>query len=141
MKKLSVCVLVIPQSKQRYNTIGDWWLDEATGILEIRVSDMGNWKYEHLVSVHEYLEALLCLARGIKEADVTAFDLAFEKRPDTKITDEPGDDVLAPYFREHQFATSVEKYLASELKIDWHQYSERVTYTLISNTTGKECGA
>jgi hypothetical protein len=35
---------------------------------------------------------------------------------------EPGDDPRAPYYREHQFASGMERLMAAELGIDWQQY-------------------
>lgn len=114
---------------QRYETIGDWLFD-GNGDLQIRVSDMGNWKYECLVALHEAIEALLCKDRGIEEEAVSKFDIDFEvmRKIEPKLIGdmEPGDMPTAPYYSEHQFATSIEKMIAKELKVDWEHYNKTV---------------
>lgn len=117
---------VIPHSEHRYPTVGDWRPGTPD---EVIVSDMHNEDYEFLVMIHELLEFYLCKKRGIRDQDVTAFDVQFEKERDKglhTIADEPGDSPLAPYFREHQFATAIERVLARELGVDWDTYSDIV---------------
>ena len=36
-------------------------------------------------------------------------------------------DIAAPYYREHQFATCVERLLALELGVEWNKYDEVVS--------------
>jgi hypothetical protein len=119
-----------PHHLQRYDTCGDWnYSDSKDGEtlrFDVSVSEMPDWRYEALVGVHELVEALLCKHRGISDADVTAFDVAYEaKRPEGDDS-EPGDDPAAPYHREHQFATQVEKLLAAELGVDWQAYEAAI---------------
>src|SRR5579862_3622522 len=106
---MNITIKTIPQSAQRYETIGDYWFDEA-GNIELRVSDTGNWKYEALVALNELVEVLLCKERGISEPDIKAFDEAYEaNRPAGDYDSEPGDDPLAPYGKEHRFAENLER--------------------------------
>jgi hypothetical protein len=77
---------------------------------------MGNEEYEFLVVIHELVECMLCKFRGINESAVDQWDKSF-----TGIG-EPGDDPLAPYHREHTFATSIEKLVAQEIGVDWDTY-------------------
>jgi hypothetical protein len=122
MKK--IIIKTIPDSHQRYNTVGDYYTDED-GNRIFAVSDMNNWKYEFLVAVHELIEAALCQDRGITDDAIDAFDLAFEEKRllDPNIG-EPGDREEAPYYKEHQFATKIEKMLAEELGVSWDTYTE-----------------
>jgi ASC-1-like (ASCH) protein len=116
-------VKIIPHEKQRYPTVGDWLVNKDT--LFIVVSDMKRDSYHHLVAVHEYTEAILCLQAGIDEQAVTDFDVTFELwREEGKVGefDEPGNDPRAPYFKQHQAATEVEKCLAKALGVDWNAY-------------------
>ncbi len=39
---------------------------------------------------------------------------------------EPGDDPDAPYFKEHQFASIIERQMAYELGVDWQAYNKRL---------------
>jgi hypothetical protein len=116
---------VIPHSEHRYETVGDYWYPNST-TMELRVSDMGNSDYEFLVQIHELIEAHLCRKRGISEPDIKAFDEAFEANREEGNEDEPGDSPLAPYQKEHQFATSIERQLAEALGVDWEAYDNAV---------------
>lgn len=118
----------INHSQQRYETCGDWKVIKSKeDIFDIRVSDMQNDDYAFLIMVHELVEAYLCTKRGIKEEDVSAFDVEFEKNRKEDDVSEPGDADNAPYRKEHQFATSVEKLIAQELDVDWDEYDNKVT--------------
>jgi hypothetical protein len=126
---MKILIETIPHSEQRYPTVGDWfWKSSRTkdfddkgkgpdwhekDTLVIRVSAMSDWRYEVLVGLHEAIEALLCKHAGVSEAIVDAFDLNF------KGEGEPGDDIGAPYHRQHEMATYVEQFLASGLDVDW----------------------
>ena len=115
----------IPHDRQRYETVGDWI--ECRGHLRhVRVSEMDNEDYAFLVGIHEQIEAWLCIKRGISQESVDKFDIAFEQHRDLGDENEPGDDPAAPYRCEHQFATKVERMLATELGIDWDIYDHTV---------------
>ncbi|SRR6266404_144416 len=114
----------VMHSQQRYDTVGDY--QEAHGFISFTVSDMNNWKYEALVSVHELVEKILVNARGIADKSIDDFDMDFEQNRDLGDESEPGDSRQAPYFAEHQFATMVEKMLAVELGVDWDHYDQAV---------------
>ncbi len=121
-------IKTIPHPEQRYPTTGDYWRGES-GAEEIRVSDVGNPDYEFLVALHELVEWYLTEKRGIREEDVSAFDIQFEKEIKNGAHSphaEPGFDPRAPYKKEHMFATKIEKEIAEELGIDWETYSERL---------------
>lgn len=111
---IAVEMCAIPHTEQRYDTLGDWF--ERDGVLQIRASQAPDPRYEMLVAIHELIEATLCAHRGITEAAVDAFDLSWDG------SGEPGDDRAAPYYREHQFATSIERLMAHELGVDWNEY-------------------
>jgi hypothetical protein len=128
---LRVEVKVIPHKEQRYDTVGDWWFEPDTKgpALQIRVSNMGDWRYEYLVAQHEQNEAMLCFARCISGAEVTVFDIMYEDRRrsgDSEFQGECGDHALAPYRKEHFFATTQERAMAAELGVDWSEYEEAV---------------
>lgn len=116
---MNITIKTIPHAEQRYETVGDWWFDEA-GNLEIRVSNMGNWKHEALVAFHELAEVLLCRDRGISAEAVDMFDERY------KGDGEPGDQPDAPYRKEHFFATTVERMLCAEFREDWAEYDDAV---------------
>lgn len=125
VEPLRVVIEEIPHVEQRYNTCGDWFVT-ADGTWHIRVSNTGKWQHAALVAVHELVEMILCRQRDISETDVTQFDLDFEAaRPEGNM-DEPGDDPSAPYQKEHQFATTVELLLATELGVKWRDYEKAI---------------
>lgn len=126
---MNISIKTIPHDSQRYETVGDWKFDEK-GDLEITISDMGDWKKEVLVGIHELIEVVLCKDRNISDEVVTEFDKKFEKMreefPDIIGDDEPGQHPKAPYVNEHNVATRVEVMMAGELKVDWEEYAKSV---------------
>jgi len=111
---MRIIIETIEHKDQRYNTVGDWQFigDE----LIIKVSKLGDERYEYLVGLHELVEAYLCKAYGITSVEVDAFDLAHKDDID------PGDIPSAPYYRQHLFATIIEHIIADELDVDWDAY-------------------
>jgi hypothetical protein len=119
-KHVQIIIETVPQSRQAYDTAGDWrW---RNGTLHITVSAMSNWRYEALVAIHETVEALLCRSRGVSEQAVTAWDTGPGKR-----LDDPGDDPRSPYHAEHVAATRIEREFAKELAVNWRAYDREVT--------------
>ncbi len=130
---IRVVIETIPHSEHRYPTVGDWWWSEAPGTAEeqlnIRVSALGNWKYEMAVAFHEFREALHCKALGITQEAVDAFDMQFEKDREAGLhepDDEPGDDPKAPYAVPHHEATYAERNLIRSLGEDWNEYGKAI---------------
>lgn len=121
MKK--IIIKTIPHKEQRYDTAGDWYSKTSLfteDAIRIRVSKLGNPKYEFLVALHELIEMFLCHERGIGEDLVDKFDFAW------KGNSESGDDPNSPYYKEHQFATIIERLMAHELGVDWQTYNQRL---------------
>ena len=114
-------IQVIPHSQQRYPTVGDYWIDD-NNTLQIRISDLKDFRMNMLVLIHELVEVVLTEHAGIPEPDIMAFDMAFEKERPRNNLEEPGDCKLAPYYREHQMASCVEKLVACFLQVNWKEY-------------------
>lgn len=91
---------------------------------------MGDWRYSMLIAFHEMAEALLCKKDGVKEEDVTAFDVSFENLREEHPTligeVEPGDMESAPYHEQHKRATNLEQMLAIGLDVSWREYNKKV---------------
>lgn len=119
----SINIEIIPHENQRYETPGDYWIDDDK-IMQIRVSDMGDFKKESLVYIHEIVEYILVLSRGISEKEIMDFDIEFEKNREEGNNNEPGDEVDAPYQNEHNYATSVERMMCAALGIKWNEYDK-----------------
>lgn len=126
----SAVIEEIPHKKQRYPTVGDWVPPKnSSKPVKIRVSKMKDRRYTFLVGLHELIEYELCKEHGIKDKDVVAFDVKFEEERAAGLhsaSDEPGDDPRAPYYKEHQFATKVEKQMARRLHVKWSEYAAAV---------------
>jgi hypothetical protein len=118
----------IPHAGQRYETAGDYWTDKE-GVEQFRVSYLPDWRHGFLIFLHEVVEDGLCKDRGINEEDIKAFDIKFNEEVDERLHDpdaEPGDDPRAPYYKEHQFATAIEKLFCHELGLNWQEYESAV---------------
>jgi hypothetical protein len=125
---LAINFKVIPHSEQRYETFGDYWYDEE-GILQVRVSDVGNPDMEFAAFIHEVIEEHSSKKKGISEPEIKAFDEMFNKETDEGlhlITDEPGEDERAPYRDDHRFANIIEKMLYYFFDIDEKEYEYKL---------------
>lgn len=152
-------IKTIPSSLQRYSTCGDYFLEPQntcakcrvvrygdgpesvpkcpychepmirTEAIQFRINEMGNEDYEFLVAEHERIEEHLTRRRGLKEPDIMAFDLMWEKEREAGAHDpseEPGHDPRAPYHREHVLAENIERMLAHAMGISWPVYENAV---------------
>jgi hypothetical protein len=119
---MQIQIQTIPHNQQAYPTVGNYELDGDT--LKIYVSELGNPRYEMLVAIHEFCEAVLCGDRGISFNEITKFDKEFEAHRTND--SEPGDDPKAPYRQEHLFASGIEKLMAAELGIEWQAYEQTI---------------
>lgn len=120
---MEIHIKTIPQEKQRYPTLGDYWYDE-TGVLQVRVTEMDEM-YAKMVVIHELVEEALTKHRGLTEQEITDFDLYHEKRIEQGLVpkdSQPGFDVNAPYIREHTLATAVEMQMCALAGISWSEY-------------------
>jgi hypothetical protein len=116
-----ISVITVPHGAQRYDTAGDWQFG-ADGDLRITVSELGDWRWETLVALHEIVEAVLCRERGISQETVDLFDRDF-----TGPGPEPGLSPVSPYRREHLSAEIIERTVASALGVDWLAYEDAIT--------------
>ena len=106
----------------RYPTVGDYLYRPGIDLFRFIIAEMDT-EYQMLVFLHEYIEAMLCWQAGIKEEDITAFDIEFEK---SGADGEPGDCPDAPYYAQHQIATKFEKMFCKNLKIKWKDYDKAI---------------
>ena len=147
---MKITIETIPHTEQRYPTVGDWYftrdgqiVDGMFGVdeLVIRVSQLGDWREELCIALHELVEVAMATKNGITVAQVDAFDKAYEAarqqkldaakteaEQDLLLIDEPGDDPLCPIKREHCIATGIERILAAELGVDWKPYEEKIEH-------------
>jgi hypothetical protein len=109
--------MVIPHREQRYDTSGDYYMNELE-YWEFCISEM-EADYEFLVLIHELTEWYLTQKHGIAETDITKFDTI---DVDIEYHNDPGRSPRAPYHKEHMFAERIEKTLAKELDVNWNIY-------------------
>ena len=121
---MKIDIETIPHNCQRYPTCGDFLT--SGDVMGIKVSEMGDWRYEMLIAIHELVEVMLCKQAGIPEALVDQFDMDYEKNRKPGDHSEPGDDLRAPYRRQHFVATNIERQIAHELGVDWQAYCDAV---------------
>lgn len=124
--KIRINIESIPQSAQRYNTIGDYWYDEA-GVLQVRVTEMQSEIYSKMVIIHELVEEAITKHRGLTEPEILAFDTYYEtKRKMGMVSEdsEPGFCNEAPYLREHTLATGIEMMMCALAGESWSDYEQ-----------------
>lgn len=116
---MRILIESLPHVHQRYDTCGDYWTDKNG--LQIRISEMPDKRYMLLVAIHELIEHVLADHAGVTNKQIDDFDFAFEanRKPEDG---EPGDDPRCPVYKQHQFATGIERILAAELQVDWGTY-------------------
>lgn len=107
----------IPHNQQRYNTQGDYFVDE-NGVNIIRVSEFADYRISVIIAVHEMIEQFLTKTRSIKEENITKFDMEHSE------LDDPGRSSKAPYHREHMFCDAIDILLCDQLGIDYNNYQE-----------------
>ena len=121
---LKISIGTIQHKSHRYETVGDFWEKGKRRI--VKVSDMANSDYEFMVAMHELIEQHLCLRDGVKECDITAFDIQFEQNRKAGDESEPGDHPDSPYRDQHQFSTKIEKMICEKMGLDWEKYDRTV---------------
>lgn len=122
---MKMIIETVEHSSQDYETIGNYkYLEDGT--VHITISNMGNEVYESLVALHEFVEERLTKWRGIKEGDITKFDIDFESKREEGNNDEPGFSKDAPYRHEHLAATGIEMIMASLAGIEWSDYEQKI---------------
>src|SRR5258708_33385114 len=112
----------IPQDKQRFTTLGDWWEDELG--LQIRITNM-HWKYQVAILMHELIEFSICKSEGITTEECDAFDTLFEQEYESgkwPKSVEAGFDRRCPYRRGHWWGDKFERLTIFLLGGTWKSY-------------------
>lgn len=100
------------RAQYREDGLGDWFVNDD-GDIVIRAVGLDPLSHDDafLVALHELVELKLCLAAGISQEAVDAFDAAYEG------DGEPGDDSRSPYRKQHRKACLIEFLMADMLGI------------------------
>ena len=123
---MKINIETIPHGEQRYPTVGDYW-DDPNGVVQVRVSDMKDWRYEALVVIHELIEMFLTKHRDIAEQAISDFDIKFEQSRDQGlVAGEPGDHTMRPTVASISSRRTWSDLLSAELDVDWFEYDRDV---------------
>lgn len=110
-----IVIKIINHKDQRYDTWGDYWIEDD-GTVQFRISRFENSYNVMPLLVHEFLEFWRCMAEGIKEPDITDYDLAHLE------DDDPGMNLDAPYHKEHLQSMGIERFICMQDGIDFETY-------------------
>lgn len=132
---MKIYITTQPHRFQRYNTVGDWLTNKTDGTVRIFVSELGSWRMELLITIHELVEAFQCMHDGVTEESVDKFDKEFIER-DT----EPGDSPKAPYAKQHCLATGIERILAATLDVQWSEYEGKLEALIVEREENDKRG-
>jgi hypothetical protein len=113
---------VLFKDQIRNGQLDDYGVDGERLWFEIK--DTGIEGYNLLLLIHAIVEYLLTEGRGIPLAMIDKFD---EDHPDSE---EPGDEVNAPYRNEHCLSIGIERIICAYLNIPWKVYEERLIKSL-----------
>ncbi len=123
---MNITIKIIPREAHRPEVDGcDWYYDEA-GDLQIRISPMSCEAYEHALILHELFEALACRHDGVTQKQVDDFDLAYDKAHPNEPDLGAGDDPEAPYHKQHNLATVVDRLFISSCGLKWADYDSEL---------------
>jgi hypothetical protein len=114
---MKIIVETVSPEAMRYDTLDDWYISKDQ-TLHFQIADVGNPLFQKIIFVHALIEQLLTEAQGIKEEQISQFDM------DHPQSDEPGLEKDAPYRDAHLLAEGVERLLLSYLRIPWKEYEE-----------------
>ena len=122
----------------RLNYVGDWI--EQNGALYVKVGNMNSVASELAVALHELVEALLCVRDGVPEWDVSEYDRKWNEREAAgeKLAEEPGNEMDAPYHKQHESALFVERAVCSAFGLPWSQHEENID-AYFAKETAQEC--
>jgi hypothetical protein len=129
---------IIPHHEQRYETVGDWWLDRE-GVLQVRISRLSMHRYEILVLIHELVEIFIewhrRTQRGLDDtkslleltSETDEFDILYEKRRKRGDKEsEPGCETECPVYNGHMAASAIEHVAALIFGINYNDYANEI---------------
>jgi hypothetical protein len=129
-----IVIKFIPHARQRRDEIGDWYLDRK-GNLQVRITDLDNWRYNVLFARHEMDEAILCMKAGITTEMVDKDDDLASKLDDPdSLSGYPG----CCYQQQHSDALASEWQFSRLLGVDWIEYGIAVGRVESRNRKKKE---
>ncbi len=113
---MNIEIKIKPKGTIRAQQFDDYYFKD--GVLVFEVADLGNDFYNKLVLIHAIIEQALTEYKGIKEEEITKFDMEHLD------SEEPGLEMDCVYRNEHLLAEGIERILCAYLNIPWTQYEE-----------------
>ena len=104
---MKITIEIIPHEQQRLNALGDWFFT-APEDLTVRISDLGDWRFNFLAARHEMDEAMLCKLSGITT------EMVDKDQTNAKDTDEPDSFIGYPG----------EWIMSRLLNVEWTEYGK-----------------
>lgn len=118
-----IVIKFVNDAHKRIGEPVDWWFDKNG--LQVRINDMGDWRYNFLCGRHEMDEAILCAIKfGFGMATKTVDDYC--KRRDVAECDPdslsgyPG----SPHQQQHNDALLSEWVMSRFMGVDWEEYGK-----------------
>lgn len=133
----SINVRIIPMSQMtikngaKVTTCGTWW--EDGDVLEVRLAQMCDWRYEVAVLFHELIEFFWCQRRGIKTQPCDDFDEWFERQYELgkyPKTAESGFHKDCPYRGGHVWGSRFERVVTFILACSWKKYCAECNHVM-----------
>lgn len=121
---MNICIKTIPYKQMRYPSCGDYYF--LKGVLHFRVANLGNWRWEACILVHELTEFFIVKHQGIPLSKIDKFDMSYEKQRGCCDFSEPGDAEKCPYRFAHGVASGVERIMVAILGCSWRRYSDKI---------------
>jgi hypothetical protein len=109
-------VRIIPKSEMPYDTWDNYYITND-GDFVFEIADTGNIIFNRIMLIHAMVEQLLTDVNGISAKAITDFDMNSQK------SEEPGEEVDAPYRNQHLIAKAVEMLICAHLNIPWKLYN------------------
>lgn len=116
-------IFLIPQSKQRFTTVG-YWAGDSIDEVRFWISIMSDWRFMIAVLFHETIEWSWCRTHWITTAQCDAFDQLFEEeyKAGRSEEDEAGYDKRCPYRKGHVWGGRFERVVIWILGARWKDY-------------------
>lgn len=113
---LNITIATIPQKEQDYDTLGDYKGHARRRFIE--VSELGDWRWEFLIALHELCEQNMQIALDISEESIVSWD---KNHPES---DDPGSIPGCPYQDIHLMSESIEKMVCEKSGWSWEEYNK-----------------
>lgn len=113
---MKIIIQDVPKSQIPRNDVANYYVTPEA--LKIDVLSMSDWRYEALIALHEFIECMLVRQKNLDFKDIDDWDENNELM---------GEDLRAPYHKEHIFSENLERLFAQALNVDWKHYEDELS--------------